>query len=95
MFNLGKLVQTQGIAHLSQNDPIFANNIKNALARYKNKDWGDLCDSDKKLNDEALKNDDDRILASYNLKTQQDEQKVYIITECDRSVTTILFANEY
>ena len=43
------------------------------------------------MNDNALRNGNDRILAAYDTS----EGKVYIITEHDRSATTILFADEY
>jgi hypothetical protein len=89
-FNLGQLVQTAGVARESESDPVFARNVKYALNRYINCDWGDMCQSDKSLNDLAIK-DGDRILAAYNLP----EKKIYIITEWDRSVTTILFPDEY
>lgn len=45
----------------------------------------------KKMNDSAIKNNDDRILAKYNYG----ETAIYIITEWDRSTTTILFVDEY
>ena len=94
-FQTGQLVQTAGIAHESQ-DPIFAHNIIAILNRYLKCDWGDMCDDDKKLNDEAVKTNDDRILAAYQVPTAESTtKKVYIITEWDRSVTTILFADEY
>jgi hypothetical protein len=92
MFPIGRTVQTAGINNKCQNDPMFAINIQNAFRRYLNKDWGDLCDDDKKMNDEALETGD-QILASYNIP--QSAEKIYIITEYDRSVTTVLFANEY
>ena len=95
MFQLGKLVQTAGVAHEAQNDPVFAYNIASALGRYKKGDWGDLCEDDKGYNNDAVR-DGDRILAAYNLPTSQAEtKKIYIITEWDRSVTTILFPDEY
>ena len=46
---------------------------------------------DKLLNDEAAKNGDDRIVAKY--KTSKGD--IFIITEWNRTETTILFANEY
>lgn len=96
MFNIGQLVATSGIAHESEKDPVFSHNVRNAFSRYMRKDWGDLCESDKKLNDDAVESGDDRILASYNIPTSQAEtKKIYIITERDHSVTTILFADEY
>ena len=73
---------------------MFALSIQNAFARYLKKDWGDLCDDDKKMNDEALETDD-RILASYHIQTASSVEKIYIVTEYDRSVTTVLLANEY
>ena len=60
------------------------------LNRHRQGDWGDVCDEDKKANDFALDNKE-RILSSYEL----DGEKIWIITEWDRSVTTILFPSEY
>lgn len=95
MFTTGKTVMTSGIAHESQNDPEFAKSIREAYGRYLKCDWGDTSESDKGLNDEAVKNGDDRILASYNVRTGEGTKKVFIVTEWDRSVTTILFPEEY
>ena len=50
------------------------------LARYMQGDWGNLCESDKQLNDSALKYGD-RIFASY---TDANDRKFWIITEADR-----------
>jgi hypothetical protein len=95
MFQLGKLVQTSGVHHESGNDPVFAHNVHACLTRYRKGDWGDLSDEDKKMNDEALK-DGDQILAAYEVPTSQaTTRKIYIVTEWDRSVTTILFPEEY
>ena len=41
---------------------------------------------------EVLLKDGERIVAVYNIG---DDDKIYIITEWDRSVTTILFPSEY
>ena len=43
------------------------------------------------MNDEAVRSGNNRILASY----ETSKGKIYIITEYDRSATTILFADEY
>ena len=61
------------------------------MIRYKNQDWGNLCEEDKKLNDEAIKTGNGRILAAY----ETSKGKIYIITESDISATTILFSEEY
>ena len=58
--------------------------------KYCNKDWGDTCKEDCEYNNDALINED-RIFAKYKTSVAD----VFIITEWDRSVTTILFASEY
>lgn len=87
---LGQLFMTCGIAAAIENNPIFGLEVQTAFLRYLAHDWGDLCQEDIELNKEALKVGE-RILASYTTS----QGKVYIITEWDRSVTTILFAEEY
>jgi hypothetical protein len=66
------------------------------LDRHFNGDWGDLCDEDKLANDQALLNDC-RLLSSYNLTESRvgSFTKIWIISECDRSATTILLPCEY
>lgn len=91
-FNLGQLASTRGINARLLEDNNFSKFLWNSFARYKNCDWGDICKEDKKMNDSAVKNNDDRIVARYNYDGHDD---VYIITEQDRSVTTILFIYEY
>ena len=61
------------------------------LMRHSSGDWGDVCDSDKKLNDEGIHNGD-RLLSVYTLR---DGVKIWIISEADRSVTTFLLPEEY
>lgn len=95
MFTTGKTVQTSAIHHEQQNNPEFAKNLREAYGRYLQADWGDTSASDKELNDSAVKNGDDRILAVYNIRTSEGIRKVFIVTEYDRSVTTILFPEEY
>lgn len=61
------------------------------LLRHVTGDWGDLDDEDKKENESSVK-EGFRILSAYNLETGL---KVWVITEWDRSVTTILLPEEY
>jgi len=58
-------------------------------------DGGDLCKEDLQSNKDAL-NDEfpQRIFSAYNYK-QNKEDKIWIITEHDKSVTTILFPSDY
>ena len=60
------------------------------LARHHQGDWGDVCEEDRESNEEALLMQL-RILSSYNFS----KDKIWIITEADRSVTTILLPSDY
>jgi hypothetical protein len=60
------------------------------LARHASGDWGELCAFDRRQNEIAL-SDGYRILSSYNVATG----RIWIITEADRSITTILLPEEY
>jgi hypothetical protein len=68
----------------------FAVEIADALCRFLRNDWGDTCQSDKAMNDQAL-TEKERIVALY--KTSKG--KVFIIKEYGHETTTILFASEY
>ena len=69
----------------------LANVSKEKLIRLVNRhirgDWGDTCMADQKANEQAIR-DGDRILSWYQIR-------VLIITEADRSATTIMLADEY
>lgn len=92
-FSLGKLLVTRGIAEKALHDVSFYDFVKTSIDRYVLRDWGDLCEDDKKLNDEAVETGESRIHAAY-IRPETDE-KIWIITEWDRSATTILFPDEY
>lgn len=90
-FQLGDVVVTNGIiAKYSIGDEPnkFLNEL---LQRHASCDWGDVCEEDKQMNNESLKSGN-RLLSLYEVG---EEYPIYIITEADRSVTTILFADEY
>jgi hypothetical protein len=88
LFALGRLVATPGaLAALEEN----GQGCTEYLERHVGGDWGDLCPEDKQANDEAVA-DDLRILSAYRLN---DGQKLWVITECDRSATTVLLPEEY
>ncbi len=61
------------------------------LARHAAGDWGDVCEEDRRLNDEALV-DGSRILSAYRTAKGV---KLWVITEADRSSTVILRPEEY
>lgn len=86
-FELGKTVVTMNASHLL--------NMLHVLwilrERYCKGDWGDLCESDKQENERALKCGE-RLLGSYK---DVNGTKFWIITEADRSCTTILLPEDY
>jgi hypothetical protein len=61
------------------------------LARHANGDWGELDEHDRRANEYALKHGL-RVLSAYTLSSGE---KIWIITEADRSTTTILLPEEY
>ena len=89
-FEIGGLYQTRGIAAAIKENPQLYIEIIEAYQRYIKGDYGDLCKEDIEANEEAIKCGY-RIFAKY--KTSVDD--IYIITEADRSATTILFYYEY
>lgn len=90
-FELGQLVWTRGVNDKVGEDEEFAKFVMASLKRHTNGDWGDLCDEDKQENELALKAGY-RLLSAYQ---KEGMPKIWIITEADRSVTTILFPEEY
>ena len=61
------------------------------LERLLSGDWGDTCESDARVNEEALRSGN-RIISWYQVSK---ELRIMIITEADRSATTILLPEEY
>jgi hypothetical protein len=90
-FNLGRLVMTRGVNDQVAEDEAFAKFVMSSLTRHRRGDWGDLCDEDRKENELSLKAGY-RLLSAYE---SGDLPKIWIITERDRSATTILFPDEY
>jgi hypothetical protein len=85
-FPLGQLVATpNALAHITHDD------IMPALQRHVVGDWGDVCAEDKLLNDCALV-EGKRILSAYRAANGT---KFWIITEADRSATTVLLPDDY
>ena len=92
-FPLGSLYITPGAQEaLADNgtDPAQGE-VRDALTRHMRGDWGEVCDEDWKENDFSLENKF-RILSAYKSKAGV---KFWIITEADRSATTILLPDEY
>ena len=87
LFPLGMVVMTPGAAALLAESETPSRQI---IARHQTGDWGDLPNESKKLNDEAI-GQEYRLLSSYCVG----DGKIWVITEADRSATTLLLPSEY
>lgn len=81
---------TTALNDIQNASPAVARQVSQAFSRFLKGDWGDMPDEDKNLNDDALRTGD-RIVAKYGTVNGY----IYIITEHDRSCTTIMLAEEY
>ena len=88
LFSLGRMLATPGAL-----DALAAAEASAAtyLARHVRGDWGDLDDEDRKVNAFALAHGE-RLLSAYSLPTGE---RMWIITEWDRSATTVLLPSDY
>jgi hypothetical protein len=86
-FALGRLVTTAAVHE--DEEPL---DIAIAIWRHAQGDWGDLDDHDTKVNEDALAQGE-RLLSCYVLAGTGNQ--VWVITEADRSVTTVLYPSEY
>lgn len=85
MFALGQVVATRGVA-----DCFAPMDLLELLHRHSLGDWGTVCPDDAAANDLALI-EGGRLLSAYAISGR----KVWVITEADRSSTTVLFPDEY
>jgi hypothetical protein len=88
MFAMGRLVATPGAIAFCDEHQI---SMISLVRRHLRGDWGDLGESDRKLNDDAVHSRQDRIFSAY----QFPQGKIYVITEWGGSVTTVMMAEDY
>jgi hypothetical protein len=85
-FPLGQVVITANATEmLNQRD------VDDGLSRHRTGDWGNVCAADARENELSLR-DGLRLFSVYHAG---DGTKFWIITEADRSVTTILLPEDY
>lgn len=88
LFSLGQVVATPGALELLERNSMTPMQL---LQRHVTGDFGDLCEEDKESNNEAIWNEE-RILSSYKIN---DSDRLWVITEADRSSTCCLLPEEY
>ena len=85
-FPLGQTVITP-----NARDTLDAEDVWLCMGRHQRGDWGDLCSEDQQSNEDALGRGG-RLFSAYH---DREGVKFYIITEADRSVTTVLLPEDY
>lgn len=85
-FTLGSVCITPGAQEALSHEDVMA-----ALGRHCRGDWGDVCAEDREENNLSVR-EGFRLLSAYQSRSGR---KFWIITEADRSVTTILLPDEY
>lgn len=94
-FDLGQVVMTRGIDEwIKSGGAEIYRFVCTCIGRHAQGDWGDCYPEDAKQNDEALKSGEERLFSVYK-HSKAPDGKIWIITEWDRSITTILFPSEY
>jgi len=89
LFALGQIVATPGATDLLDRSGVNASDLLN---RHQRGDWGVVCVADAAENRHAIQ-DGNRLLSAYELG--QHKERIWVITEHDRSVTTLLLPQEY
>lgn len=87
LFALGQVVSTRNALALAEKEKI---DLMALLLRHQHGDWGDICEEDRESNEAALTMQS-RIMSSYRFA----EDSIWMVTEADRSVTTILLPSDY
>lgn len=90
-FPMGHLVTTAGVMERAASDEAFARFVRKSLERHSQGHWGDLSDQDIRENEFSL----GKRLRLFSKYTHDGLPTIWIITEADRSVTTVLFPDEY
>ena len=88
LFSLGRVVATPHALKVLEHHGVVPLSL---LQRHVRGDWGAVCQDDARANRDALR-DGTRLLSSYPLG---EGVKVWIITEADRSSTTLLMPSDY
>ena len=96
LFELGAVLMTAEVARMVEEEDGAIGTVLDCLQRHSEGDWGNLCEEDRRMNDEAIEakregGDTDRLFSAYETEIG----KLYVITEWDRSTTTVLTPEDY
>lgn len=85
-FDLGQVVATRNAL-----DTLHPQDVQVAIGRHAKGDWGELDEHDRRENERSL-TAGFRLMSVYR---DRNNRKFYVITEADRSVTTVLLPEDY
>lgn len=91
---LGRLVMTASVAALVREQPALARMMGVWLARHARNDCPTLSDEDRAANAWSI-TAGERVLTSWPLGSEDDAERVWILTEWDRSQTTVMLPSDY
>ena len=96
LFPLGCVYMTSGVDSVCHQHPSFFQFIADCLTSHSSGDFGTLCQSDIATNQAAIQHGG-RVFSSYTMPSEMvsSGDKLWVITESDRSSTTVLFPGEY
>ena len=92
-FKLGIIVATPAALELLEKANVRPATL---LHRHHRGDWGDICEVDREINNLAISNEGNlekqqRVMSVYKIKNET----IWVITEHDRSVSTLLLPSDY
>ena len=96
-FKLGKLTWTKTVSEKVEESALFAEFVKTSIRRHATGDWGELSKRDKQVNDVSVKmglSIESNYLLPIKLKNIHEDERIWILTEADRSETIIFFPSE-
>ena len=95
---LGWKVATAGVVEWMLDDAERMAWVSTVLTRHAGGDWGDVDAEDARANDEALR-DGGRLLSAWRLpehaRGSAPDDRLWVLTEADRSVTTLMWPSDY
>ena len=95
-FSMGRVFVTSSIQSLMISDLSFHTFVYTSLMRHEEGDWGEVGETDHESNELALVLEL-RLFSVYHCSAEHSAHgdRIYIITEADRSATTVLWPREY
>ena len=92
LFELGDVVATPPALRLIEKR---GGNVLDLLRRHQRCEWDAMCAEDRDANWQAALSGESRIFSSFDIGNEGDPAVVWVITEWDRSVTTVLLPSCY